>query len=49
MSSLPKLMVVASAGRHWVQLMRLRRAWKDLPVTYVSTEPRLVEIVRVMA
>ena len=49
MSAHPKLMVVASAGGHWVQLMRLRRAWQDLPVTYVSTEPGLADIVRAMA
>lgn len=47
--STPKLMVVASAGGHWVQLMRLRRAWHDLPVLYVSTEPGLGDIVRPMA
>ncbi|MGI3212804.1 UDP-N-acetylglucosamine--LPS N-acetylglucosamine transferase [Roseovarius tibetensis] len=49
MSRDPKLMVVASAGGHWVQLMRLRRAWRDLPVLYVSTEPGLRDIVRAMA
>ncbi|MEI4233975.1 UDP-N-acetylglucosamine--LPS N-acetylglucosamine transferase [Roseovarius sp. D22-M7] len=49
MSTYPKLMVVASAGGHWVQLMRLRRAWRDLPVVYVSTEPGLGDIVRAMA
>ena len=47
--STPKLMVVASAGGHWVQLMRLRRAWRDLPVLYVSTEPGLAYIVNTMA
>lgn len=49
MSRDPKLMVVASAGGHWVQLMRLRRAWRDLPVVYVSTEPGLGDMVRAMA
>jgi hypothetical protein len=49
MSTYPKLMVVASAGGHWVQLMRLRLAWRDLPVVYVSTEPGLADIVRAMA
>ncbi|MBE0454284.1 UDP-N-acetylglucosamine--LPS N-acetylglucosamine transferase [Roseovarius autotrophicus] len=45
MSSQPKLMVVASAGGHWVQLMRLRMAWRGLPVIYLSTEPGLADIV----
>lgn len=45
MSSPPKLMVVASAGGHWVQLMRLRKAWQGLPVIYLSTEPGLADIV----
>lgn len=45
----PKLMVVASAGGHWVQLMRLRKAWNGLPVIYVSTEPGLSDIVQTMA
>jgi len=49
MTSLPKLMVVASAGGHWVQLMRLRKAWNDLQVIYVSTEPGLADIVKTMA
>lgn len=45
----PRLMVVASAGGHWVQLMRLRRAWAGLMVTYVTTEPGLADVVRAMA
>ena len=44
-----KLMVVASAGGHWVQLMRLRRAWRGVDVIYVSTEPGLAKIVASMA
>lgn len=35
------VMAVASAGGHWVQLMRLRPAWKGLDITYVSTDPQL--------
>jgi UDP-N-acetylglucosamine:LPS N-acetylglucosamine transferase len=42
-------MVVASAGGHWVQLMRLRKAWQGLSVTYLSTEPGLADIVATMA
>lgn len=49
MSSHPKLMVVASAGGHWVQLMRMRKVWDGLQVTYLSTEPGLADIVRTMA
>ena len=41
MPSPPKIMAVASAGGHWIQLMRLRKAWDGLPVVYVSTEPGL--------
>lgn len=39
------IMVVASAGGHWVQLMRLRPAWAGLPVTYVTTDPGLKDVV----
>ena len=42
-------MVVASAGGHWVQLMRMRKAWDGLQVTYVSTEPGFANIVKTMA
>ena len=49
MSSSPKLMAVASAGGHWIQLMRLRKAWDGLDVTYVTTEPGLGDIVKTMA
>lgn len=49
MATRPKLMVVASAGGHWVQLLRMRKAWIDLPVVYVSTEPGLAAIVKQMA
>lgn len=34
-------MAVASAGGHWIQLMRLRPAWEGLEVTYVTTDPGL--------
>ncbi|RKF12377.1 UDP-N-acetylglucosamine--LPS N-acetylglucosamine transferase [Roseovarius spongiae] len=49
MRSPPKLMVVASAGGHWVQLMRLRKAWDGLDVVYMTTEPGLCDIVKTMA
>jgi UDP-N-acetylglucosamine:LPS N-acetylglucosamine transferase len=34
-------MATASAGGHWVQLMRLRPSWSGLDVTYVTTDPGL--------
>ena len=49
MSANPKLMVVASAGGHWVQLMRLRKAWDELNVIYLTTEPGLLDFVKSMA
>lgn len=36
-----RIMAVASAGGHWVQLMRLRPAWEGMDVTYVTTDPGL--------
>lgn len=39
------VMAVASAGGHWVQLMRLRPAWKGLRVTYVTTDPDFYQTV----
>lgn len=39
MKRAPHVMAIASAGGHWVQLMRLRPAWKGLRVTYVTTDP----------
>ena len=49
MSTPPKLMAVASAGGHWIQLMRLRKAWDGLPVIYVTTEPGLSDSVARLA
>jgi len=48
-SAAPRLMVVASAGGHWVQLMRLRRAWAGLPVVYLTTEAGLADTVAALA
>ncbi|MFK7751193.1 MAG: UDP-N-acetylglucosamine--LPS N-acetylglucosamine transferase [Sedimentitalea sp.] len=36
-----RVMATASAGGHWVQLMRLRPAWSGCDVTYVTTDPGL--------
>lgn len=36
-----RIMAVASAGGHWVQLMRLRPAWQGLDVSYVTTDAGL--------
>jgi UDP-N-acetylglucosamine:LPS N-acetylglucosamine transferase len=41
-----RIVAVASAGGHWVQLMRLRAAWDGCDVTYVTTDPGLVEAQR---
>jgi hypothetical protein len=38
-----RIVAIASAGGHWVQLMRLRAAWAGLDVTYVTTDPGLLE------
>lgn len=42
----PHVMAVASAGGHWVQLMRLRPAWKGCRVTYLTTERDFEEMVQ---
>jgi UDP-N-acetylglucosamine:LPS N-acetylglucosamine transferase len=34
----PKVLAVASAGGHWVQLLRLIPAWDGCDITYVSTK-----------
>lgn len=34
-----RVLAVASAGGHWVQLLRMRPAWADCEVTYVTTNP----------
>jgi len=44
-----KLMVVASAGGHWVQLMRMRRSWEGMQVVFVSTDAGLEGVVRRLA
>lgn len=36
-----RIVAIASAGGHWVQLMRLRAAWAGCVVTYVTTNPGL--------
>ena len=41
-----RIMAVASAGGHWIQLMRLRPAWQGLDVTYVSTDPGLAAVLK---
>ncbi len=34
-----RLLAVASRGGHWVQMQRMRPAWRDCETTYVTTEP----------
>ncbi len=41
-----RIVAVASAGGHWVQLMRLRAAWEGCEVTFVTTDPGLEAVVR---
>ena len=41
-----RIVAVASAGGHWVQLMRLRAAWEGCDVTFVTTDPGLVGVLR---
>jgi len=33
-----KIMAVASGGGHWVQLLRMRPAWDDCQVMYITTQ-----------
>jgi UDP-N-acetylglucosamine:LPS N-acetylglucosamine transferase len=40
---------VASAGGHWVQLMRLRAAWAGYDVTYMTTDSGQAEVLRKLA
>lgn len=41
-----RIVAIASAGGHWVQLMRLRAAWESCDVTYVTTDPGLMGALR---
>ena len=34
----PRVLAIASAGGHWVQLQRMRTAWDECRVTYVTTK-----------
>ncbi|WP_319562187.1 hypothetical protein [Marispirochaeta sp.] len=34
-----KVLAVSSGGGHWVQLLRLRKAWMDLDVIYATVWP----------
>lgn len=45
----PRIVAVASAGGHWVQLMRLRAAWAGCDVTYVTTDPGQAAVLRKLA
>ena len=44
-----RIVAVASAGGHWVQLMRLRAAWEGYDVTYVTTDPGQAAVLRKIA
>lgn len=41
-----KILCVASAGGHWVQLLRLRPAFEEHNIIYISTEKSLRETVK---
>ena len=45
MDRLKHVMAISSAGGHWIQLRRLRSAWKGMKVTYVSTDLGLRDVV----
>lgn len=49
MSRPPRIVAVASAGGHWVQLMRLRAAWAGCDVTYMTTDSGQAEVLRKLA
>lgn len=49
MTKTTRIIAVASAGGHWVQLMRLREAWKGLEVTYVTTDAGMRPVLEDMA
>ena len=36
---LPRVLAIASAGGHWVQLLRMRSAWGGCDVAYATSEP----------
>lgn len=44
-----RVLAIASAGGHWVQLMRLAPAWDDCDVTIVATNPGLADEVKKLA
>lgn len=46
MSRAIRIIAVASAGGHWVQLMRLRAAWEGCEITYMTTDPGLEAVLR---
>jgi len=39
MTDTPRILAIASGGGHWVELMRLKPAFDDLNVFYVSLDP----------
>ena len=49
MSDKLHILLVASAGGHWIELVRLRKAWKGLRASYLTTDPGLADAVREMS
>jgi UDP-N-acetylglucosamine:LPS N-acetylglucosamine transferase len=42
----PKILAVSSGGGHWVQLLRIRRAFEDCDVTFVTVDESYRQQVR---
>jgi UDP-N-acetylglucosamine:LPS N-acetylglucosamine transferase len=45
----PKVLAIASAGGHWVQLLRLAPAWDGCDITYISTKASYKDEVETLA
>jgi UDP-N-acetylglucosamine:LPS N-acetylglucosamine transferase len=41
MKAKKEVLAIASGGGHWVQLLRLRKAWEDRLVVYATVNPAL--------
>lgn len=45
MKTSKKVLAVASAGGHWIQLLRLQPAWLDCDVAFLSTDPSVESMI----
>jgi UDP-N-acetylglucosamine:LPS N-acetylglucosamine transferase len=41
-----RVLAISSGGGHWIQLWRMRPAWDDCEVCYVTTDPSQLEIIQ---